>query len=77
VDGTGPAERGRGVLHHDGGEAQAAAGRRGAMSAGRDSVRRHRETVVRRLLARGLSPTTLIMLLPDFRPVVERIIHHR
>ena len=39
----------------------------------RASVEEHRETVVRRLLARGLSPTTVATLLPDFRPLVERI----
>jgi hypothetical protein len=37
------------------------------------SVEEHRETVVRRLLARGLSPTTIATLLPDFRPLVERL----
>jgi hypothetical protein len=29
--------------------------------------------VVRRLLARGLSPTTIATLLPDFRPLVQRL----
>ncbi len=43
----------------------------------RDSVRDHREDVVRRLLARGLSPTTLLALVPDFRPVVERVTGRR
>lgn len=40
----------------------------------RESVHRHRETVVRRLLDRGISPTTLTSLLPDFRPVIQRVI---
>ena len=39
----------------------------------RASVEEHREIVVRRLLARGLSPTTVATLLPDFRPLVERL----
>jgi hypothetical protein len=33
----------------------------------------HRESVVRRLLDLGVSPATLLMLLPDFRPVVDRL----
>lgn len=37
-------------------------------------VERHREAVVRRLLERGLSPTAVIALLPDFRDLVERIV---
>ena len=36
----------------------------------------HREHVVRRLLARGLSPQTLTALLPDFRPIVQRLAAH-
>lgn len=39
----------------------------------RVSIEEHRETVVRRLLARGLSPNTVVALLPDFGPVVERV----
>ncbi len=39
----------------------------------RASVEEHREVVVRRLLARGLSPTTVVALLPDFRPLVQRL----
>jgi hypothetical protein len=39
----------------------------------RATVEEHRETVVRRLLARGLSPTTIAALLPDFRPLVQRL----
>lgn len=39
----------------------------------RPSVQAHRESVVRRLLAHGLSATTLIALLPDFRPVIDRL----
>jgi hypothetical protein len=39
----------------------------------RVSVEEHRETVVRRLLARGLSPTAIAALLPDFRPLVQRL----
>jgi hypothetical protein len=39
----------------------------------RVSVEEHRETVVRRLLARGLSPTTIATLLPDLRPLVQRL----
>lgn len=38
----------------------------------RAQVVRHRESVVQRLLAKGLSATTLMALLPDFRPVVQR-----
>jgi hypothetical protein len=33
----------------------------------------HRERVVRRLLDLGLSPATLVVLLPDFRPLVDRL----
>lgn len=40
----------------------------------RVGVERHREAVVRRLLERGLSPTAVIALLPDFRDLVERIV---
>jgi hypothetical protein len=36
----------------------------------------HREHVVRRLLAAGLSAQTLLALLPDFRPIVQRVRHH-
>ena len=39
----------------------------------RASVEEHREDVVRRLLARGLSPTAICALLPDFRPLVQRL----
>lgn len=39
----------------------------------RPSVQAHRESVVRRLLARGVSAPTLIALLPDFRPVIDRL----
>ena len=46
---------------------------RGCRDGPRESVHAHRETVVRRLLARGLSPTALIALVPDFRPIVERV----
>lgn len=38
-----------------------------------DAVVRHREHVVRRLLDRGLSPATLLTVLPDFRPLIERL----
>jgi hypothetical protein len=34
----------------------------------------HREHVVRRLLAAGLSAHTLVALLPDFRPIVHRVL---
>lgn len=33
----------------------------------------HREQIVRRLLARGLSAHALSVLLPDFSPIVRRI----
>lgn len=39
----------------------------------RPSTHAHRESVVRRLLARGVSASTLIALLPDLRPVIERL----
>lgn len=45
-----------------------------AGDAPRVGVERHREAVVRRLLERGLSPTAVIALLPDFRDLVERIV---
>jgi hypothetical protein len=33
----------------------------------------HRESVVRRLLDRGLSVRTLLILLPDWRGLIERV----
>lgn len=36
----------------------------------------HREHVVRRLLAAGLSASALLALLPDFRPIVQRVVRH-
>jgi hypothetical protein len=38
-------------------------------------VLEHREVVVRRLLLLGLSPTVLRTLLPEFRPLIDRIAH--
>jgi hypothetical protein len=37
------------------------------------SPRAHREQVVRRLLLRGLSPRVLGVLLPEWRPLIERV----
>lgn len=42
---------------------------------GQRAPEQHREHVVRRLLASGLSAQTLLTLLPDFRPVVQRVLH--
>ncbi|GGI05100.1 hypothetical protein [Egicoccus halophilus] len=44
---------------------------------GRRAVVAHRESVVRRLLASGLTPPTLAVLLPEWGPVVERVAAHR
>jgi hypothetical protein len=35
--------------------------------------RRHRVTVVRRLLWRGVTPTTLVALLPDWEPLIRSV----
>ncbi len=39
----------------------------------RSSPRAHREQVVRRLLLRGLSPRVLGLLLPEWRPLIDRV----
>ncbi len=41
----------------------------------RRPVEEHREHVVTRLLAAGLSTQLLVTLLPDFRPIVHRVLH--
>lgn len=40
----------------------------------REHMHRHRESVVRRLLARGVSANTLTALLPELRPVIQRVV---
>lgn len=43
----------------------------------RVDARTHRESVVRRLLELGISPTTLRVVLPDFRALVDRLAPRR
>jgi hypothetical protein len=42
----------------------------------RRSLAAHRRVVLNRLLERGISPTTLAALLPDFRPLIEELAAH-
>ncbi|MEX1177507.1 MAG: hypothetical protein WEB09_03510 [Nitriliruptor sp.] len=39
-------------------------------------VAEHREDVVRRLLLLGITPRLLRALLPEFRPIIDRVVGH-